>query len=378
MERFRAYRIDQEDGKIVAGFKELSLDDLTEGNVVVRVSHSTINYKDALAATGAGKILRRYPLNGGIDLAGVVVSSEDADFQPGTEVLVNGCGLSETVDGGYSEYARVDSKSLVMIPDGMTAVEVMQIGTAGYTAALAIHRMEQNGQSPEQGPVVVTGATGGVGSVAIDMLSARGYEVVALTGKGSEEAYLRKIGASQIILRDDLDLGKRPMEKALWAGAIDNLGGDYLTWLTRTVDYGGNIASIGLAASISLQTTVLPFILRAVCLLGINSVDTPRELRQAVWGRIGSDLKPQHLDTIGQMGIQRLGERESRIRISVDQTNGPRTQPANQCRQLSPIGVRRQRVGLDGTGDIFPLTIQRQHALFAHSLARQIQQCTTR
>ncbi|MCH8100141.1 MAG: oxidoreductase [Proteobacteria bacterium] len=303
MERFRAYRIDQEDGKIVAGFKELSLDDLTEGNVVVRVSHSTINYKDALAATGAGKILRRYPLNGGIDLAGVVVSSEDTDFQPGTEVLVNGCGLSETVDGGYSEYARVDSKSLVMIPDGMTAVEVMQIGTAGYTAALAIHRMEQNGQSPEQGPVVVTGATGGVGSVAIDMLSARGYEVVALTGKGSEEAYLRKIGASQIILRDDLDLGKRPMEKALWAGAIDNLGGDYLTWLTRTVDYGGNIASIGLAASISLQTTVLPFILRAVCLLGINSVDTPRELRQAVWGRIGSDLKPQHLDTIGQRTI---------------------------------------------------------------------------
>jgi NADPH2:quinone reductase len=303
MDRFRAYRIDQEDGNIVAGFKELSLDDLTEGNVVVRVSHSTINYKDALAATGAGKILRRYPLNGGIDLAGVVVSSEDTDFQPGTEVLVNGCGLSETVDGGYSEYARVDSKSLVVIPAGMTAVEVMQIGTAGYTAALAIHRMEQNGQSPEQGPVVVTGATGGVGSVAIDMLNVRGYEAVALTGKGSEEAYLRKIGASQIILRDELDLGKRPMEKALWAGAIDNLGGDYLTWLTRTVDYGGNIASIGLASSFALQTTVLPFILRAVCLLGINSVDTPRDLRQTVWARIGSDLKPQHLDTIGHRTI---------------------------------------------------------------------------
>ncbi len=303
MDRFRAYRIDHEDGNIVAGFKELSLDDLTEGNVVVRVSHSTINYKDALAATGTGKILRRYPLNGGIDLAGVVVSSEDTDFQPGTEVLVNGCGLSETVDGGYSEYARVDSKSLVVIPTGMTAVEVMQIGTAGYTAALAIHRMEQNGQSPDRGPVVVTGATGGVGSVAIDMLNVRGYEAVALTGKGSEEAYLRKIGASQIILRDELDLGKRPMEKALWAGAIDNLGGDYLTWLTRTVDYGGNIASIGLASSFALQTTVLPFILRAVCLLGINSVDTPRDLRQTVWARIGSDLKPQHLDTIGHRTI---------------------------------------------------------------------------
>ncbi len=303
MDKFRAYRIDEKDGKIVAGFQELTVDDLTEGNVVVRVSHSTINYKDALAATGTGKILRRFPLNGGIDLAGVVVSSEDAEFQPGTEVLVNGCGLSETVDGGYSEYARIDSKSLVTIPEGMSALEVMQIGTAGYTAALAIHRMEQNGQSPDGGPVVVTGATGGVGSVAIDMLAGRGYEAVALTGKATAEDYLRKIGASRILLRDEVDLGKRPMEKTQWAGAIDNLGGDYLTWLTRTVDYGGNIASIGLAASHKLETTVLPFILRAVCLLGINSVDTPSELRQAVWARIGDDLKPQHLDIIGSKTI---------------------------------------------------------------------------
>lgn len=303
MDSFRAYRINEEDGKIIAGFQELTVDDLTEGNVVVHVSHSTINYKDALAATGTGKILRRYPLNGGIDLAGVIVSSEDTDFQPGTEVLVNGCGLSETVDGGYSEYARVDSKSLVKIPKGLSALEVMQIGTAGYTAALAIHRMEQNGQSPDQGPIVVTGATGGVGSIAIDMLSRRGYEAVAVTGKATEEGYLREIGASRILLRDQVDLGKRPMEKTQWAGAIDNLGGDYLTWLTRTVNYGGNIASIGLAASMALNTTVLPFILRAVCLLGINSVDTPPELRRAVWVRIGSDLKPKHLDTIGHKTI---------------------------------------------------------------------------
>ncbi len=303
MDRFRAYRINEEGGKIVAGFQELSIDDLTEGNVVVRVSHSTINYKDALAATGAGKILRHYPLNGGIDLAGVVESSDDGEFPPGTEVLVNGCGLSETVDGGYSEVARVNSKSLVAIPDGISAFEAMQIGTAGYTAALAIHRMEQNGQSPEGGSIVVTGATGGVGSVAIDMLAGRGYEVAALTGKATEEAYLRKIGAKRILLRDQIDLGKRPMEKAEWGGAIDNLGGDYLTWLTRTVDYGGNIASIGLAASATLNTTVLPFILRAVCLLGINSVDTPRNLRRAVWARIGGDLKPRHLDTIGQKTI---------------------------------------------------------------------------
>ncbi|MGB5627401.1 MAG: oxidoreductase [Woeseiaceae bacterium] len=303
MDRFRAFRIDEQDGKIVAGFKTLSIDDLTDGNVVVRVSHSTINYKDALAATGTGRILRRYPLNGGIDLAGVVVSSEDAEFQPGTAVLVNGCGLSETVDGGYSEYARLSSKSLVPMPEGITAVEAMQIGTAGYTAALAIHRMEQNGQTPDLGPIVVTGATGGVGSIAIDMLAGRGYEVVAVTGKAAEEAYLREIGATRILLRDQVELGKRPMEKAEWAGAIDNLGGDYLAWLTRTTGYGGNIASIGLAASPALNTTVLPFILRAVCLLGINSVDTPHDLRRAVWTRIGTDLKPRHLATIGHRTI---------------------------------------------------------------------------
>ncbi|MDH3336624.1 MAG: oxidoreductase [Gammaproteobacteria bacterium] len=303
MDKFRAYRIDEQDGKVVAGFQELTLDDLTEGDAVIKVSHSTINYKDALAATGAGKILRRYPLNGGIDLAGTIVSSENAELPPGTAVLVNGCGLSETVDGGYSEYARVGSDCIVPVPEGMSTAQAMQIGTAGYTAALAIHRMEQNGQLPENGPVVVTGATGGVGSIAIDMLDGRGYEVVAVTGKATEQDYLKSIGARRILLRDQLDLGKRPMEKAEWAGAIDNLGGDYLTWLTRTTDYGGNIASIGLASSAALTTTVLPFILRAVCLLGINSVDTPRALRLAVWSRIGGDLMPRHLDTIGSRTI---------------------------------------------------------------------------
>ena len=303
MDKFRAFRINEQDGKIIAGFEELSIFDLTPGNVVIKVSHSTINYKDALAATGAGKILRRYPLVGGIDLAGTVVTSDDEDFQPGDEVLVNGCGLSETIDGGYAEYARIDSESLVPIPAGMSAAETMQMGTAGYTAALAIHRMEQNGQLPENGPIVVNGATGGVGSVAIDMLSGRGYEVVAVTGKAEQADYLKSIGASSILLRDEMDFGKRPMEKAQWAGAIDNLGGEHLTWLTRTVDYGGNIASVGLAAGFKLETTVLPFILRAVCLLGINSVDTPRDLRLQVWSRIGSDLRPQHLDKIGHRTV---------------------------------------------------------------------------
>ena len=303
MDKFKAYRIDEQDGAVTAGFRDVSIDDLSDGNVVIKVSHSTINYKDALAATGAGKILRRYPLNGGIDLAGEVVSSDDADFQPGSPVLVNGCGLSETVDGGYAEYARVDSASLVPIPDGLSPAQAMQIGTAGYTAALAIHRMEQNGQLPETGPIAVTGATGGVGSIAIDMLAGRGYEVVAVTGKASEKTYLEEIGARSVLLRDDIDFGKRPMEKALWAGAIDNLGGEYLAWLIRTMGYGGNVASIGLASSFKLDTTVMPFILRAVCLLGINSVDTPRDLRLAAWRRIGSDLKPRHLDRIGHRTI---------------------------------------------------------------------------
>lgn len=303
MESFRAFRIDQKDGELVAEFARLNIDDLSEGEVVVKVSHSTINYKDALAVTGAGRILRTFPLVGGIDLAGTVVSSADDRFAEGDAVLVNGCGLSETRDGGYAEYARLSAESIVPLPDGIDALQAMQLGTAGYTAALAIHRMEQNGQLPENGPVVVTGATGGVGSIAVDMLAARGYETVAVTGKAEQVDYLQSIGASRVLIRDEIDLGKRPMEKAEWAGAIDNLGGDYLAWLTRTMKYGGNIASIGLAASHELKTTVLPFILRGVCLLGINSVDTPRDLRLQVWQRIGTDLKPQHLDVIASRTI---------------------------------------------------------------------------
>ena len=304
MESFRAFRIDQENDKISAGFCDLSLDDLSEGEVVIKVSHSTINYKDALAATGTGRILRTFPLVGGIDLAGTVVSSEDERFDAGNAVLVNGCGLSETVDGGYAEYARVKAESVVPVPGGMTAAQAMQIGTAGYTAALAIHRMEQNNQCPEDGPIVVTGATGGVGSIAVDMLDGRGYEVFAFTGKADKSDYLKSIGAREILLRGEVDYGKRPMEKAQYAGAVDNLGGDALTWLTRTVKYGGNIASIGLAAEPALNTTVLPFILRAVCLLGINSVDTPRDLRLKVWERIGGDLRPRHLDIISDKSIE--------------------------------------------------------------------------
>jgi acrylyl-CoA reductase (NADPH) len=295
MEGFRAFRIHQQgDSRL----ETIGLDSLSDGDVVVRVRYSTINYKDALAATGAGKILRRYPLVGGIDLSGEVVTSTDPAFTPGQKVLVNGTGLSETHDGGYAEYARLQADQLVPIPEGLDEFQVMAIGTAGYTAALAIHRMEQNGQRPELGEIVVTGATGGVGSLAIDMLAGRGYEVAAVTGKESATEYLRKLGAARVLLRDKIDLGKRPMEEAQFAGAIDNVGGELLTWLTRTMSFWGNIASIGLAASPELKTTVMPFILRGVSLLGINSVYTPRAMRLQVWQRLASDLKPRHLDSI--------------------------------------------------------------------------------
>jgi acrylyl-CoA reductase (NADPH) len=301
VQTFRAFRIHQQGGKIAPRLETIGLDDLAAGEVVVKVRYSTINYKDALAATGAGKILRKYPLVGGIDLAGEVVSSQHPDFKPGQRVLVNGCGLSETHDGGYAEYARVVADWVVPIPAGLDEFQCMAIGTAGYTAALAIHRMEQNGSQPQgehSGEIVVTGATGGVGSLAIDMLAGRGYQVVAVTGKKSSTAYLEKLGAARVLLREEINLGSRPLEEALWAGAIDNLGGDVLTWLTRTTKFWGNIASIGLAASPELKTTVVPFILRGVNLLGINSVYTPRPLRLAVWQRLATDLRPRHLDSI--------------------------------------------------------------------------------
>jgi acrylyl-CoA reductase (NADPH) len=297
-EPFRAFRIHQEGGRIVPRLERIGLEELAAGEVVIKVSYSTINYKDALAATGAGKILRKYPLVAGIDLAGEVVSSSDPAFALGAKVLVVGCGLSETHDGGYAQYARVKADWVVPIPRGLDEFQCMALGTAGYTAALAIHRMEQNGQEPANGEIVVTGATGGVGSLAIDMLAGRGYPVVAVTGKQGSESYLRELGAARVLLRETIDLGSKPMEEARWAGAIDNVGGELLTWLTRTMGFWGNIASIGMAGSPDLESTVFPFILRGVNLLGINSVYTPRPLRLAVWQRLAGDLKPRHLDRI--------------------------------------------------------------------------------
>ncbi|KAA3628847.1 MAG: oxidoreductase [Proteobacteria bacterium] len=298
MDSFRAFRIHEADNGVRAGFEELGVDDLTPGEVVIRVHYSDINYKDALAATGKGRILRQYPLNGGIDLSGTVVSTEDPALSEGQQVLVVGCGLSEVRDGGYSEIARVPADCVVPLPAGLTLFDAMAIGTAGFTAALAVIRMEQLGQSPEMGPIVVTGATGGVGSIAIDLLSARGYEVIAFTGKTDQVGYLQKLGASQILDRSSVDYGNRPLEKALYGGAVDSVGGDALAWLTRTVKPFGNIASVGLAGGYKLETTVMPFILRGVSLIGINSIEMPRELRDRAWALLGGEMRPRHLDEI--------------------------------------------------------------------------------
>jgi NADPH2:quinone reductase len=303
MNSFSAFRVHLEGETIVSRLERLTLDELTPGEVVIRGAWSSINYKDALAATGKGRILRRYPLVAGVDISGVVESTTDPRFKPGDAVVVVGCGLSETIDGGFAEYARVPADCVVPLPPGLDLRSAMAIGTAGFTAALALHRMEQNGQRPALGPIAIDGATGGVGSVAIDIFSRRGYAVTALTHKTDAADYLRGLGATDVKLLSSMKLGTRPLEKAVWGGAVDNLGGDVLAWLTRTVVPLGNIASIGLAAGTELATTVMPFILRGVSLLGINSVEAPRELRLEVWKRLATDLRPAHLDAIARREV---------------------------------------------------------------------------
>ena len=295
---FRAFRVFDEDGGVRGRVVDLDLGDLGPGDVVIETAHSSVNYKDALAATGAGKIIRRFPLVAGIDVAGTVASSGDARFREGQAVLVTGYDLGVAHDGGYAGVARVPADWVVAVPDGLTLLDAMTIGTAGFTAALSIVDLERNGLTPAQGPVIVTGATGGVGSLAVQMLAARGYQVTALTGKDGEHAYLKSLGAAEVRSRLTLQMGTRPVEKPLWAGAIDVVGGDTLAWLTRTMMYNGAIASSGLTGGTELKTTVLPFILRGVKLLGIDSVMCPMPTRIEVWRRLASDLKPPQLKTI--------------------------------------------------------------------------------
>lgn len=296
MAAFKALRIFNEDGKVASRIVDMTLDELDPGPVVIKAEFSSINYKDALAATGAGKIIRRFPCNGGIDVAGTVESSEDPAFKPGDKVICTSYDLGVAHDGGYAGYVRVPAGWVVPLPAGLSTSEAMALGTAGFTAGLAVVRMEANGLKPGNGPVVVSGATGGVGSIAVDILAGLGYDVTALTGKEAETDYLKGLGAKQVMLRSSLDLAKiRPLDKATWAGAVDNLGGDVLSWMASTMHIGAPIASIGLAASHQFNTTVMPFILRGVTLCGVDSVNCEMAARREVWRRLATDMKPQHL-----------------------------------------------------------------------------------
>jgi len=299
MTTLKAYRIYNEDGKVAGRYVDMKLDELDAGSVVIKVAYSGVNFKDALAATGAGKIIRRFPCVGGIDLSGTVMESSDVRFKKGDAVIATSYDIGVAHDGGYAQYARISADWVVPLPKGLDLFESMALGTAGFTAALAVERMEHDGLKPGNGPVIVTGATGGVGSIAVDILAGAGYQVVALTGKENETDYLKGLGAKQVMLRGGLDLAKiKPLDKANWSGAVDNLGGDVLAWLASTMQIGGTLASIGLAASHTLNTTVMPFILRGVSLLGVDSVNAPMPVREKVWKRLGTDLKPRHLKSI--------------------------------------------------------------------------------
>ncbi len=298
MSHFRAYRIFEENGISAGRLVEMSLDDLDAGEVVIQAHYSGVNYKDALAATGSGKVIRRFPCVGGIDVSGIVLNSSDLRFKAGDAVLVTGYGMGVAHDGGFSEYVRVPADWVVPLPRSLSLFDAMALGTAGFTAALSIIRMEQNGLRPAAGKVIVTGATGGVAGLAIGMLAQLGYQVVALTGKENVRDYLLSLGASEVCSRHELVSGVRPLEKALWAGAVDAVGGSTLGWLTRTMQQNGVIASFGNAAGIEINTTVLPFILRGVSLLGVDSAATPMPLRQEVWRRLASDLYPKNIKQV--------------------------------------------------------------------------------
>jgi acrylyl-CoA reductase (NADPH) len=300
---FKAFRVFEVDGKIQGRLVEMTPTELSAGDVphvVIRTAYSSVNYKDALAATGAGKIVRRYPIVPGIDVSGKVESSTDPKFKTGDLVLVTGYDLGVASDGGYSEFTRVPSGWVVPVPPGLNAFDVMAIGTAGFTAALSIVEMERNGLKPSNGPVIVTGASGGVGSMAVELLSILGYQVTAVTGKDDQHDFLRSLGAKEVISRSALQMGTKPLEKATWAGAVDPVGGETLAWLTRTMMYGGTIASSGLTGGTEVKTTVLPFILRGVKLLGIDSVMCPMPARLEVWRRLQTTMKPKHLKSIAK------------------------------------------------------------------------------
>lgn len=300
MNTFKAFRLLPGESEPLRQMVELSLDDLSPGNVVIQVAYSSINFKDALASKGLNAIIRTWPRIGGIDLTGTVLESADARFQPGDEVVVHGFGIGVDHDGGHAQMARVPGDWVLPIPKGLSLFEAAVIGVAGYTAAYAVHLMELNGLEPGQGPVLVDGATGGVASVAIDMLTQRGYQVTAMSGKTDEVPYLKSLGASEVIGRLAPQDKPKPLEKAQWAGAVDSVGGATLAWLTRTMLPGGVIAAFGNAGGAELETTVLPFILRGIRLLGVNA-NSPMPVRQIVWKKIANEYRPAHLARIAHV-----------------------------------------------------------------------------
>jgi NADPH2:quinone reductase len=296
VQSYRAFRIHEQR----AGVEALALESPSTGEVLIRVHWSGINYKDALAVTGKGKIVRRFPLTGGVDLSGVVEASGTPEYSPGDAVLVTGCGLSEVRDGGYAEYARVPAEAVIRLPANFSLRDVMVMGTAGFAAALAIHQLEHNGLAPGAGPVAVTGASGGVGCIAVDMLSHRGYEVVAFTRKPEAASLLKELGASEVRA---FDAGTRPLEPERWAGAIDNVGGEVLSTLLRSTQGWGGVAAVGLAGGAELNVSLMPFLLRGVNLLGVNSAATRRDKRELLWQRIATDLAPRHLERIATASV---------------------------------------------------------------------------
>lgn len=298
MTRFRAFRIHDDDAGYRAGIETMHTDALTPGEVLVKVAYSSVNYKDALAGTGKGRILRKPPLNGGIDVAGHVVASTDPKFKEGDAVLCTGSGLSETRDGGYAEYARLDARWTIPLPAGLTLRESMILGTAGFTAALALLHMLDNGQTPALGPIAVTGASGGVGQLAIDIFSRAGYAVHAISGKADHFAHLQSLGATECIDRHQLAFSGKPMDSARFGGALDNVGGAMLAGLLPLVAPYGNVAICGNAGGIAFDSTVMPFIIRGVNLLGVASAGTARPMRERVWQHLANDWKPRHLERI--------------------------------------------------------------------------------
>jgi acrylyl-CoA reductase (NADPH) len=299
-EQFEALVLTKTEAGPAAAWTRLSEADLMEGDVTVRVTHSTVNYKDGLAITGKAPVVRRWPMVPGIDFAGVVEASSNLEFKPGDQVVLNGWGLGETHLGGYTQVARVKGDWLVPLPSGLTPAEAMAIGTAGYTAMLCVMALEAHGIVPAKGPVVVTGAAGGVGSVAIALLSKLGFTVMASTGRPEEEAYLRSLGASELIARQELAGPGKPLGRERWAGAVDAAGSYTLANVLAQTKYGGAVAACGLAQGMDLPTSVAPFILRAVTLIGIDSVMAPKAKRLEAWSRLAKDLDRSKLASMTQ------------------------------------------------------------------------------